>query len=184
MSPDGQAVVFTRLVSAGSREVWQVPLDGDRTPQPVIQGEFNRGSAALSPDGAWLAYRSNQSGAVEVYLQPYPGPGSTRPVSIGGGDNPVWSRDGRELFYRLDGRMMVVEVDLEPTLRVSPPQELWDEPYRAGAVGLGVRQYHVAPDGQFLMLTIGPTADEATAAPAIRVVLNWFQELTERVPTP
>ena len=182
VSPGGQAVLFTRILAADNQELWQVPLDGDRTPQPVVQGQFSRGNAALSPDGQWLAYRSNQSGVVEVYLQPYPGPGATTPVSIGGGDSVVWSRDGRELFYRLGNRMMVVEVETEPTLRVSPPEELWEEPHFEGG---GIRQYHVAPDGRFLMIRQGsaPTA-AAPAAPELVVVLNWFEELKERVPVP
>ena len=178
VSPGGQAVLFTRTVAADNQELWQVPLDGERTPQPVVQGEFGRGNAALSPDGQWLAYRSNQSGVVEVYLQPYPGPGSTTPVSIGGGDSVVWSRDGRELFYRVGNRMMVVEVETEPTLRVSPPQELWEEPYETG----GVRQYHVTPDGRFLMIRQGAVTDDDTALPELVVVVNWFEELKARVP--
>ena len=182
VSPDGQAVVFVRLLDVGHRELWQVPLDGERTPQPVVQGEFSRGNAALSPDGQWLAYRSNQSGAVEVYLQPYPGPGSTTPVSIGGGDSPVWSHDGRELFYRVGNRMMVVEVETEPTLRVNPPEELWEEPYYNLPLGVGVRQYHVAPDGRFLMMRQGAVTDDDTALPELVVVLNWFEELKARVP--
>ena len=184
VSPGGQAVLFTRTLSADNQELWQVPLDGDRTPQPVVQGEFGRGNAALSPDGQWLAYRSNQSGGVDVYLQPYPGPGSTTPVSIGGGDSPVWSRNGRELFYRLGNRMMVVEVETEPTLRVSPPEELWEERYFDGAFGTDVRQYHVAPDGRFLMMRLGSSAtDDATATPELVLVLNWFDELKRLVPT-
>ncbi len=181
VSPDGQAVVFTRVLGGGITELWQVPLDGERTPQPVVQGEFSRGNAALSPDGQWLSYRSNQSGAVEVYLQPYPGPGATTPVSIGGGATPVWSHDGRELFYRVGTRMMVVEVETEPTLRVSPPQELWEEPYFDAAV----HQYHVAPDGRFLLIRQGSAAtDDATAAPEVILIQNWFEELQRLVPTP
>ena len=183
VSPDGQAVVFTRNLGAGNAELWQVPLDGERTPQPVVQGEFNRGNASLSPDGQWLAYRSNQSGAFEVYLQPYPGPGSTTPVSIGGGDSAVWSRDGRELFYRVGNRMMVVEVEPEPTLRVGPPEELWEEPYYDTGFG-SPRQYHVAPDGRFLMIRLGATTDDATASPELILVQNWFDELQRLVPTP
>ena len=75
--------------------------------------------------------------------------------------------------------MMVIEVETEPTLRVSPPQELWEEPYYAQRLGLGGRQYHVAPDGRFLMIRQG----SATASPELVLVLNWFEELKARVPT-
>ena len=189
VSPDGQVVLFThfletRILVTGDRELWQVPLDGERTPQPVVQGEFSRGNAALSPNGQWLAYRSNQSGAFEVYLQPYPGPGATTSVSIGGGDSPVWSRDGRELFYRIGNRMMVVEVEPEPTLRVSPPAVLWEEPYYDQPVGTGTRQYHVAPDGLFLMIRQGAATDNSSAPPEIILVQNWLDELQRLVPSP
>ncbi len=91
----------------------------------------------------------------------------------------MWSHDGRELFYRVGNRMMVVEVETEPTLRVSPPEELWEEPYYDGTFGADTRQYHVAPDGRFLMIREG-----ATASPELVVVLNWFEELQRLVPTP
>ena len=85
VTPDGRAALFIRIDGA-QREIWEVPLDGERTPTPVLQGEFQRGNADVSPDGKWMAYRSDQSGQMEIYLQPYPGPGPTVPVSIGGGD--------------------------------------------------------------------------------------------------
>ncbi len=95
----------------------------------------------------------------------------------------MWSRDGRELFYRVGNRLMVVEVDTEPTLRVSPPEELWEEPYFTQDVGTGVRQYHVAPDGRFLMIRQGSAAtDDASAPPEIILVQNWFNELQRLVP--
>ncbi len=86
------------------------------------------------------------------------------------------------MFYRIGNRMMVVEVEPEPTLRVSPPEELWEGPYFDLGFGTSPRQYHVAPDGRFLMIRQGAATDEATAAPELVVVLNWFEELKARVP--
>ncbi len=88
------------------------------------------------------------------------------------------------MFYRVGNRLMVVEVESEPTLRVSPPEELWEERYFDQPVGRGVRQYHVAPDGRFLMIRQGAATDDATASPELILVLNWFEELKRLVPTP
>ena len=108
VTPDGRTLIFSRRFDAARLEVWERALDGDGAARPVIEGAFSRGSAEVSPDGNWLAYRSNQSGQNEVYVQPYPGPGPTLPVSIGGGRGPVWSADGSELYYRQDSDVMVV----------------------------------------------------------------------------
>jgi hypothetical protein len=129
-----------------------VPLQGEPVAQPILQGNFNRGSAEVSPDGRWLVYRSDQSGQDEVYVQPYPGPGPTVPVSIGGGTHVTWSPDGTELTYRLDERMMAVSFTVEgDTPRIGPPTELFrGDYYNSGPAQ--ARQYHIAPDGRFLML--------------------------------
>ena len=84
LTPDGSAVVFVRIYS-DRREICHAPIDGSREPAPVVQGGLvNRGNPQVSPDGRWLAYRADQSGQMEIYVQPYPGPGPTVPVSIGG----------------------------------------------------------------------------------------------------
>ena len=79
VTPDGMHVIFSRLITGTHREILQVSLQGDPAMEPLLQGDFNRGNAEVSPDGRWLVYRSDQSGEMEVYLQPYPGPGPTPP---------------------------------------------------------------------------------------------------------
>ena len=79
----------------------------------------------------------------------------------------MWSHDGRELFYRVGNRMMVVEGETEPTLRVSPPKELWKEAYYHSGFGTCARQYRVAPDGRFLMIRQGAATDDSSAPPEI-----------------
>ena len=179
VTPDGTSALFVRISSDGEREIWEVPLDGEPSPTPVLQGEFARGNADISPDGNWLVYRSDQSGQMEIYLQPYPGPGPTIPVSIGGGDSVTWSADGSELFYRVEDRMMAVEVRADGT--VSTPTELFSGEYVSQFEG--IRQYHVGPDGRFLMLKAN--AAETGDQPPNQVVLvqNWFEELKRLVPT-
>ena len=119
---------------------------------------------------------------MEIYLQPSPGPGPTVPVSIGGGGDVTWSADGSELFYRVDDRMMAVEV--RPDGTVSTPTELFTGDYISALVP--VANYDVGPDGRFLMLKAGDAATDDDDQPLTQVVLveNWFTELTERVPLP
>jgi serine/threonine-protein kinase len=183
VTPDGLNVIFSRMITAPHREILQLSLQGDPTAEPLLQGEFNRGNAEVSPDGRWLVYRSDQSGEMEVYVQPYPGPGPTVPVSIGGGTSVTWSPDGSELIYRLDDRMMVVPVEaVGETVRIGRPTELFRGPYVANLDG-GTRQYHVAPDGRFLMLKEFATESPGdNLPPQVVLVQNWFEELRERVP--
>jgi Tol biopolymer transport system component len=183
VTPDGRGVVFSRIVTGVQREIWELPLEGDPTPAPLLQGEFDRGNGEVSPDGRWLVYRSNQSGQMEVYVQPHPGPGPTVPVSIGGGHSVTWSPDGSELIYRLDDRMMAAPFLLDGGApRVGRPVELFRGDYVASLPN-GARQYHVAPDGRFLMLkdASGDSADDELP-PQVVLVQNFFQELKRLAP--
>ena len=94
-----------------------LPLEGERQPQPFLRTPFDEFAPMFSPDGRWLAYLSDESGRLEVYVQPYPGPGGKWQISTEGGAEPVWARDGQELFYRsINGdRMMAVEITTDPT---------------------------------------------------------------------
>jgi serine/threonine-protein kinase len=182
VTPDGMHVIFSRMITAPHREILRLSLQGDPTMEPLLQGEFNRGNAEVSPDGRWLVYRSDQSGSMEVYVQPYPGPGPTVPVSIGGGTSVSWSPDGSELIYRLEDRMMAVSVEaVGETVRIGRPTELFRGTYIGIALG-GARQYHVAPDGRFLMLKDAASQSPGDALPPqVVLVQNWFEELRERV---
>jgi serine/threonine-protein kinase len=133
--------------------------------------------AALSPDGRWLAYVSDRTGTSEIWAMPYPGGVAVR-VSAAGGSEPVWSADGRELFYRDDDAMMAVAVGATAEFPFGEPTEL----FRGTFVFFGapaLRSYDVARDGRFLMLR-----NESGAAPveppSIVVVENWFEELKQR----
>ena len=182
VSPDGRTVLFIRIfggLATPHREIWEVSLDGEQEATPLLQGEFARGNAEYSPDGRWIVYRSDQSGIMQVFAQPYPGPGPTVPLSIGGGEAVTWSPDGSQLFYRLGSQMMAIAVDTSESFDASPPVQLFEEPYY-GTPG-GVRQYHVTPDGGFLMLQAAQ-ADTNESPTQVVLVQNWHQELLERVP--
>ena len=143
---------------------------------PFLVTIFDERSAMFSPRGNWIAYVSNESGQDEVYVQPYPGPGGKWAISTGGGSEPVWSRQGGELFYRSGDRMMVVSVTTEPTFSSSAPQVLFEERYQPEITGNP--GYDVSLDGkQFLMVK------QTQRKAGLTVVLNWFEELKARVPT-
>jgi serine/threonine-protein kinase len=186
VTPDGRAVVFSRLPDGGNtphREIWEVAVDGSEPAVPLLQGDFGRGNAEYSPDGDWLVYRSDQSGTMEVYVQPYPGPGPVVPASIGGGDDVMWSVDGSRLFYRLGDQMMAAPFEASDQARIGTPTVLFQGTYVSQPGG--VRQHHIAPDGRFLMLRdAGPAVGDEQVVTQVVLVQNWFQELTERVPIP
>jgi Tol biopolymer transport system component len=127
----------------------------------------------LSPDGRWLAYASNESGAYNVYVRRFPEADMLQAVSTEGGGEPVWSADGTELFYRRGNYMMVVSVESGETLRLGTPEPLFEGLY-ATTPCCGA-SYVVAPDSEsFLMLPLDNSAE-------IRVTRNWIEELKEKV---
>jgi serine/threonine-protein kinase len=136
-------------------------------------------SAIFSPDGRFIAYVSNESGSDEIYVQPFPGPGEIVPVSAGGGRAPVWSHDGRELYYRNGSAMMTVSVTTEGGFRAGRPRQLFEGRY--GVEPGGQHDYDVSPDGQrFLMVGLDDEAEPSE----IRVVLSWFEEVERLAPAP
>ncbi len=175
-SPDGEVLAFTETHPTTGQDIWVLSLEGERKPQPWLQTRFGERNAQISPDGRWLAYHSNESGRLEVYVQPFPGPGGKRQVSALGGSEPRWARNGGELFYRDDNKMMVVGVTTTPTFTASNPRLLFEGRFIEGA-----KTYDVAPDGQ-RFLVVRPSEQEINAT-QINVVLNWFEELKRLVPT-
>jgi len=172
-SPDGDTLAF--YDTSGARDIWALPLEGDAS--SFVATAFNERSPMFSPDGRWLAYVSNESGRDEVYVQPYPGPGGKWPISTEGGTELRWSADGRELFYRLGDKMMVVEVQSEPAFTSGRPQLVFEGPYLTDL--FATSNYDISPDGQrFLMIK-----EEEGQQDQINVVLNWFEELKRLVPT-
>ena len=113
-SADGRFIVFSSTSREGTArtEGWVLPRFGDGKPYLFLHGDFNVGEGRFSPDGRWLAYSSDESGRAEVYVTPFPHGGSKWQVSLAGGSNPRWRRDGRELYYMAaDSKLMAAEVD-------------------------------------------------------------------------
>ena len=140
-----------------------------RKPFPFLQTPFNEAQGQFSPDGRWVAYASNESGRNEVYVTPFPGPGSTRQVSSAGGLWPRWNRDGREIFFLApDGMLMAAAVTVRgATIEADVARPLFDARPRR------VRwPYAVSPDGQsFLVNTL---VDQTTAMSASYSVAQWL----------
>jgi serine/threonine-protein kinase len=182
--PSGRAMAFTET-SYGKPRIAVLSLDGDPKPQPLDEVAFAQGSPKFSPDGRWLAYCTNESGRPEVYIKAFPGPGAKVQVSNAGGIDPVWRRDGRELFYRNGDRMMAVTVTPGDAFVGGRPVELWRGPYSpgmstsCGAPGLTSSNYDVTPDGQrFLM--IRDEDDLRTTSRSLVLVMNFAREMRGR----
>ena len=128
-------------------DVWALPFGGDRKPRAVVKTPFAEAvPPRLSPDGRWLAYTSNESGRSEVLVQSFPEPGGRTQISTSGGTEPVWSRDGRELFYLNGDAMMAVEIRTSPTFSAGTPRLLFEGRYVRSPNG--VASYDVSADGR------------------------------------
>jgi eukaryotic-like serine/threonine-protein kinase len=174
-SPDGAFILFSLRGPQTRTDLWLLHV-GDRKVRPWLQTPFEESEARFSPDGHWVALVSDQTGRPEVWVRPFPGPGAPVRVSPDGGRNPVWSRDGHELFYE-DGLKVLSArvVSQAPDLRFEKPQVLFESRFVQGSM----RSFDVAPDGRFLMIEAIDTAPSAS----IVVVQNWFEELKRLAPT-
>ena len=168
-TPDSREIVAVQLGEGGS--LVRLALQPGATPQSIAQGGF---SAALSPDGRWLAYIAETTGAQEIWVRPYPGPGAPIRVSPNGGAEPVWATSGRELYYLQDDVMMAVAVDTTNGFNFKPAVRLFETSY------LRTNQppsYDVTTDGRFIMLK-----PKANMAEPITVILNWGETLRSGAP--
>ena len=141
---------------------------------------FNESDAQVSPDGRWVAYTSDESGKNRVYVRPFPGPGGKTPISIQGGEEPRWSRDGRELFYlSTDRHVLSVPVQTTPTLTFGRPVSLfvvkravkWDD----AKTSSGWNDFDVSLDGQRFLAVVPQPANEQP----LTAVVNWATGLAK-----
>ncbi len=174
-SPDGRSLVFYEMHPTTGRDIWMLPLDGE--PMALVATEANELSAKLSPNGHWLAYVSDESGRDEIYVQAFPGPGDKQVISTNGGREPLWSRDGTELFYRRGDELLVVEVDTGDELEAGTPTSLLTARFAVGGGGRN-QNYDVSLDGQRFVYV---QRDKGVPR-ELRVVVNWFEELERLVP--
>src|SRR5262249_52196713 len=124
------------------------------------------------PDGRWIAYATDESGRDEIYVQPFRGSGQRSQISADGGMEPVWARNGLELFYRNGDKMMAVDVQTGTTFRAGSPRVLFQGEY--ARIFWGEADYDVSPDGQrFLMIK----TEAQPASNELHLIVNWFVEL-------
>jgi serine/threonine-protein kinase len=184
---DGATLLYAK--SNLPRDIYTIPVAGPAGPgTPLLAGPASEGSPTVSPDGRWLAYSSDETGSLEIYVRPFPDVDAGRwQVSTRGGIHPQWSRDGSELLYlevrAPDVAMLAVSIEPGPTFRPGIPTELFAGPYFYGAAVAAPDVYDVSSDGQrFLMIKQLEAPDEEQAQPEIVIVENWFEELKRLVP--
>jgi serine/threonine-protein kinase len=181
-SPDAKMLVFHGIYPGRAPDIGVLSME-DRAAELRFQTEFVEAYAAVSPDGRWLAYMSNRSGQFEVYVERFPELGARRTISTGGGSVPLWSPDGRELFYLEPSgtQLMAVPVTTGRDFNAGTPKVLFEGAFY---IRPGSSAYDITPDGKrFLIISQGTASTtESSEPPNIIVVQNWLEELKRLVP--
>jgi Tol biopolymer transport system component len=180
-SPDGRQLLVQSVGEGGRPDVWTLSADGEGEPQVFLKTPYQESGAHFSPDGRWVAYESDETGRLEVFVTSFPPGGGKWQISDGGGGQPVWSRDGRELFFRAADGVMSVRASAEGQgFRATRPEPVFRGVFLGGPRGVTLPgfsfpDYDVSGDGRgFVMFEGGTEKRRSTRA---RVVLGWFEEL-------
>jgi Tol biopolymer transport system component len=187
-SPDGGTLLYAIYQFDGEQNIGALPLHDREHPRMVFPTEYGVEWAILSPDGKWIAYDSIESGKPEVYVAPYPAIEPRERISTDGGLHPVWSPDGRELYYRTGSspeeleqralaqktRVMAVSIETKPGFEAGRPHMLFEGPYFESGHDIAV-----TPDGKGFILI--RETDSQTGPKTIEAVVNWSEELKQRV---
>ena len=171
-TPDGRSVVYRVDTPDNNRDVYLLPLSGERKPVPLLTSINDEKEPRVSPDSKWLAYVSNESGREEVYVRALSGAGGRVPVSTEGGGEPLWSHDGRRVFYRTGAQLMAATIVTAPSLAVTSREALFEGPY---VNDLYHPNYDVALDGRSFVM-VRPVEESRQLV----TVVNWVQELQRR----
>jgi serine/threonine-protein kinase len=174
-SSDGRTLVYTFIGdSLTGQDIWAVSLDSLEKPWKVVADPYTSRLAKLSPNGRWLAYTSNESGSVEVYVRPFGplGTGGKQQVSVAGGNQPLFSPDGKELFYRDSTSLVALQVETGAEFRVLGRTRLFPDVFLDGAA----QNYDFLPDGRLVM--VKPVEE----GPWLTVLVNWLGEIRRKLP--
>ena len=178
-TPDGNQLALVQARSETSTDLSWLDMT-DRETHDYLKTDGPENSPMFSPDGQFLAYRSSESGRVEIYVQPFPATGGKWQVSTDGGSEVVWGRDGRELFYRNDAKFMVVDVSLDPVFSAGKPRILFEAEYERTVPDRA--NYDVTHDAQrFLVVKAG---GDVQPSREIVITLNWAETLKTTLPAP
>jgi serine/threonine-protein kinase len=185
-SPDGKTLAVG-IMSGDLQhaDIGVLSMEADHPATTLLHEEYVQHHPAISPDGKYMAYMSSESSKMEVYVRPFPDVNKGKwPISTGGGESPLWSRDGRELFYRKGGAVLAVPIDARSTFSAGKPTVLFQGPYATGYEDSP--GWDISPDGKRFLMIKSPESQAAAptaAAPRkINIVLNWFEELKQRAP--
>ena len=179
VSPDGQYVALGTGVSPGEYDIQVLPLAGDTAVIPFATSEANEYGPRFSPDGRWIVYVSDESGKAEVYVRPFPGSGVRTQVSDSGGGEPVWSHDGRRIFYRASGGIVAAELSTDAAqqgIRIAARRQLFEGDFMGSDADPSGAMYDVLPDGRFIMARALP----GTGSQMV-VWMDWLHELKARL---
>ncbi len=166
-SPDGKFLSFNQ-----NGDVWILPLDGERKPIPFIQTPANESGGQFSRDGRWIAYRSDENGNNEIYVTSFPKHEGKWQISNGGGATPLWSPDGKELFYVSNSALMVVNVLTTSTFDFSVPRKVCDIPASA-------LLQDISSDGRRFLVAVGQS--QRMTLSRLEVVTNWLDEVKAKL---
>ena len=174
VSPDGKYLIYRTSPGAKfSRDIFYVTINGDTTPKPLVVGPYAEIMPRISPDGRWMAYMSDETGQYEVYVRPFPTAGGRIQVSTDGGQDALWSRDGRTLFYRTGQRIMAASVSTSPSFTIKGRSVAAEGDFVPNA---SHPNYDVAPDGKHFLVMKRAGGEAQTI-----VVHNWLPEVRARI---
>jgi serine/threonine-protein kinase len=180
-SRDGKRLAFEEIHPKTGWDIWTGIINGKEDPRPFLHTEHSESSPAFSPDGQWMAYQSDKSGQMQVYVTSFPDGRDEKQISPDGGTEPRWEPHGKELFYLNDNRLMAVAITFKPIFQAGKPTILFttDENFWRRDV-LSLTSYSVMPDGQKFVFV-----KQTRVHPANQCILiqNWFEELKRKVPT-
>jgi len=180
-TPDGESILFNKIDPQTAGDIGVIPFEAPDSVRMLFTERYHETQPVLSPDGQWIAYVSDETGRLEVYVRSYPELEGKWQISTEDGDEPLWSHDGRRLYFRSGNRMMAVGVETDGGFRPGAVSVLFSGNY---VKSIDVRNYELSPDGErFLMIKEGEADDDGGGPPTeLIVVENWFEELNRLAP--